>query len=136
MLDALLSRKHGDLNALPPFIASMEEEQDCRIVRLKGNLGREVIPSVTDYLKARKSQGGDRIQKHLILDCSMVCHVDSSTVACLATRMREYLERHYEIALVQISDEFDAYLRIACLRHVFQNYESVEQARQGLSHED
>lgn len=89
----------------PPYLDRIDEFPKLDIVRLKGRLDKNMVPVVEERIRENRKLGS-KIEKNVVLDFAKVEHVDSALIASHVIHMKEYQEKGFEIAFINVTKEW------------------------------
>lgn len=116
----------------PPYLDRLDELPKLEIVRLKGRLDQITVPLVEARIQENR-RNGSKIDKNVILDFAKVTHVDSSLIAEHLLHLKEYQEKGFCIAFINVSDEFKTLVDIFKENSHFKIYASEDEAVKALN---
>ena len=102
MLD--IFNKHKIKREKPPYLERIDELEKLDIVRLKGRLDHDMVPIVEARIKENRRLGS-KIDKNVVLDFALVEHVDSALIATHVLHLKEFQEKGFSIAFINVTDE-------------------------------
>ena len=95
----------------PPYLERIDELAKVSIVRLKGEITREMIPIIEARIQSNRRMGS-KIEKNVLIDFARVVDVDSATVAFHLIRLEEYHQKWFEVGLINLNYEMKALLEM------------------------
>jgi anti-sigma B factor antagonist len=115
-------------HAMAPTALELEKvagsDGDRAILRLKGKLSLETVPSFLQTVRAEPAA-------RLVLDMSGVLFLDSAGVGALVQVYVHRRNKGQTFALAGLTTQSNAIIQVAGLRKLFQTYGSVEEALAG-----
>lgn len=120
------------LKKKPPYLERIDSFEKLDIVRLKGRLDHEMIPIVESRIKTNRA-AGSTIDKNVVLDFARVEHVDSALIASHVIHLKEYQEKGFTIAFLNVTNEWQALVEIFKENEKFKVYVSEDQAIKDLN---
>ncbi len=111
----------------PSYLDRIDELEKLSIVRFKGQITRDTIPTIESQIKEIRT-GKAKIDKNLLLDFSQVDDVDSATIAFHLIHLKEFHEKGFEIGLIHINEEMQALLDLFKENRVFKVFPSEAEA--------
>ena len=120
------------LKEKPPYLEKIDSFEKLDIVRLKGRLDHEIIPIVESRIKTNRA-AGSIIDKNVVLDFARVEHVDSALIATHVIHLKEYQEKGFTIAFLNVTSEWRALVDIFKESKKFKVYVSEDQAIKDLN---
>lgn len=115
-----------------PYLEKIDSFEKLDIVRLKGRLDHEMIPIVESQIRTNRA-AGSTIDKNVILDFAKVDHVDSALIATHVIHLKEYQEKGFTIAFLNVTNEWRALVDIFKENKEFKVYASEDQAIKDLN---
>lgn len=103
------SEQHNE--DLPVYLERIDELERVTIVRLKGEITREIIPVIEARIQTNRRMGS-KIDKNVIVDFAKVVDVDSATVAFHVIHLEEYHRHGYELAFINLNEEMAVLLKM------------------------
>jgi len=116
----------------PRFIDRIEQVDHVRIVRLRGTIDYTTAEAGYEFILALHEEN-EPIDYHLLIDCTRLVDVDSSAIALLVVRMRDYLAAGREVALLNADPKVRTYVSLAKLEPRIRMFTSEEEAVTALS---
>ena len=116
----------------PPYLDEVEELEKVSIVRLKGEITREMIPIIEARIQSNRRMGS-KIDKNVIIDFAKVVDVDSATVAFHVIHLEEYHQKGFELGFINLNDEMKALLEMFKNSVPFKVYPSEADAIRALN---
>lgn len=95
----------------PPYLERIDELEKVSIVRLKGEITREMIPVIEKRIQDNRRLGS-KIEKNVIVDFAKVVDVDSATVAFHVIHLEEYHQKGFEVGFINLNDEMKVLLEM------------------------
>ncbi len=120
------------LKEKPPYLEKIDSFEKLDIVRLKGRLDHEMIPIVESRIKTNRA-AGSTIDKNVVLDFARVEHVDSALIASHVIHLKEYQEKGFTIAFLNVTNQWQALVEIFKESKEFKVYVSEDQAIKDLN---
>lgn len=117
----------------PPYLEGIEELEKVTIVRLKGEITREMIPLIEARIQNNRKMGS-KIEKNVIIDFAKVIDVDSATVAFHLIRLKEYQKEGFEVALINLNEEMKVLLQMYGRNAPMKVYPTEANAIAALNH--
>ena len=125
-----LFRKHK--KDKPPYLERIDELPKVSIVRLKGRIDQTTIPTIDSRIEENRREGS-AINKNVILDFSKVEHVDSATIAFHMIRLKEYQEKGFKVAFINVSTAFRVFIDMFRENEEFKIFASEDEAVKELN---
>jgi len=116
----------------PPYLERIDELEKVSIVRLKGEITREIIPVIEGRIQNNRRMGS-RIDKNVIIDFAKVVDVDSATVAFHVIHLEEYHQQGFEMAFINLNDEMRVLLQMFKKNAPIKTYPSEDEAVRDLN---
>jgi len=95
----------------PPYLERVDELERVSIIRLKGEITREIIPIIEARIRDNRRMGS-KIEKNVIVDFAKVVDVDSATVAFHVIHLEELHQNGFEMAFINLNQEMEILLRM------------------------
>ena len=95
----------------PPYLERIDELEKVSIVRLKGEITREMIPVIEKRIQDNRRLGS-KIEKNVIIDFAKVVDVDSATVAFHIIHLEEYHRKGFEVGFINLNSEMKVLLEM------------------------
>lgn len=108
--------------AKPPYLDRIDEHEHVNVVRLKGKIGRQMVPLIEARIRQNRRKG-DGIEKNIIIDYALVTDVDTATVAFHLVRLKEYEGEGFKIGFLNVSDKLRALLNMFQQGEAFRMYD-------------
>ena len=116
----------------PPYLERMDELEKLTIVRLKGPLDQTTIPIVESRIQENRKHGS-KIDKNVVIDFAKVVHVDSAMIAFHIIHLREFQEKGFQIAFINISAEMRVFMDMFKVKEDFRVFASEAEAVRELN---
>src|SRR3989338_8046941 len=116
----------------PPYLERIDELEKVSIVRLKGEITREMIPVIEARIQINRRMGSG-IEKNVIVDFAKVVDVDSATVAFHLIHLEEYHRKGFEVGFINLNDEMKVLLEMFKQSAPFKVYPSDADAIKELN---
>ncbi|OGW74624.1 MAG: hypothetical protein A2Z72_06150 [Omnitrophica bacterium RBG_13_46_9] len=104
-----------------PYIKEIKRMERLTIVRLRGSIDANSLPSVNGDLRRC-------LDRNIFLDFKEVTHVDSSTLATLVFLLNELRKQQNKLGIINANALVDNYLEIKKIKPLIQIYKSEEEA--------
>ena len=95
----------------PPYLERIDELEKVSIIRLKGEITRDMIPIIEARLQDNRRMGS-KIDKNVLIDFAKVVDVDSATVAFHVIHLEEFHQNGFEMGLINLNEEMTALLEM------------------------
>ena len=95
----------------PPYLERIDDHEKVSIIRLKGEITREMIPVMEARIQENRRMGS-KIDKNVIVDFAKVIDVDSATVAFHLIHLEEFHQQGFELAFINLNEEMKVLLEI------------------------
>ena len=116
----------------PPYLERVDELEKVSIVRLKGEITREMIPVIEKRIQDNRRMGS-KIEKNVIADFAKVVDVDSATVAFHIIHLEEYHQKGFEVGFINLNEEMKGLLEMFKKTAPFKVYPSEDEAVRDLN---
>ena len=126
------SKKHKVKKEKPPYLDRIDELEKLDIVRLKGRLDQNTVPLVEARIKENREMGST-ISKNVVLDFAKVEHVDSALIASHVLHLKEYQEKGFSIALINVTEELKLLVDVFREKEYFKIFGSEAEAVKALN---
>lgn len=117
---------------LPPYIDKIKDYDYVQIVRLKGDIDKEMIPVIEARIEYNRSQG-ETSKKNIVVDYTKVTKVDSATVAFHLVRLKELQEAGYKVGFINVKQELRTYIDMFKQDYTFRIYDTEKAAVKELN---
>jgi ABC-type transporter Mla MlaB component len=131
-LPNLLKRSVPAPDALPSYVASVEDVRGTRVVHLTGPVGKTMGADVKAANEAWH-KSGDVFDRPVVLDFAATSGCDFSTVSFLVDALQRRLASGSSVAIVNAPEELVAELQIARVDGLFGVYGSIDEALAALA---
>lgn len=128
----LIRSKEPVAEGLPPFIRELRDIGPVRVMRLQGNVGKEIGAEFTAQMKASEHDRA-AFERPLLLDFAGTTDWDFSTVSFLLVAFGKRMAAHAKVGIINAPPELLAELRIAKLIDLFLIFDSEAEALAGLA---
>ena len=128
MIECFLKRKKEK----PSYLERIDEMDKLSIVRLKGRITRDTIPTIDSRIKANRA-AGETIDKNVVLDFARVDDVDSATVAFHIIHLKEFHAKGFEVGFINLNEEMKALVELFRENGTFKVFMSEAEAVQALN---
>lgn len=102
---------NGNHEEFPPYLERVDELERVSIIRLKGEITREIIPVIEARIRDNRRMGS-KIDKNVIIDFAKVVDVDSATVAFHLIHLEELHQSGFEMAFINLNEEMAVLLKM------------------------
>lgn len=116
----------------PIYLDRIDEWDHVDIIRLQGNIDREVIPLIDARIDQNR-RAGSRIDKNVVVDYAKVLDVDSATIAFHLVRLKEYEAVGFKVGFLNPSIKLRTLLNMFRQHEAFQIYQSEQEALAALN---
>lgn len=120
------------IKSKPSYIESIDHLEYLDIIRLKGAVDQTVIPVIAKRIQLNRNEGGT-IDKNILLDFKNVTNIDSATIAFNVVSLKEYQQKNYKLALVNISEAHRVLLQMFKQSETFAIYDDEKKAIDDLN---
>jgi len=122
----LFRKARPSAEELPGFIRSVDDVGGLRILRLQGDVGKDIGPAV--HARNEAVEHSDVFSRPLLLDFAATTHCDFSTVSFLVDTLRRRMAARARVGLINVPQTLHDELEIARLEELFQVYPSEADA--------
>ena len=115
-----------------PYLSEIEELDKLTIVRLQGNIDKDMVPIIEQRIQDNR-KAGSKIDKNVLVDYAKVDQVDSAGVAFHLVRLKEYQAKGFRVGFLNPSDQLETYLAMFHLCESFKLFRNEEEAIKDLN---
>lgn len=115
------------MNNPTPYLSKIEELDNLTIVRLKGNIDKDMVPVIEQRIQFNRKQGST-INKNVLVDYAKVDQVDSAGVAFHLVRLKEYQAKGFRVGFLNPSEQLETYLSMFHLCEAFKLFKNEDEA--------
>ena len=119
-------------NVQYPFLKSLDEHSNIRIVRLKGPINMNTLPEIQAFREKLRAQPEFR-SKHVLVDFQEVTHVDTSAVAGMILVMAEMKATHHHLGIIHADQSLIERIKLLKLQKIISLYSTETEALQTLN---
>lgn len=116
----------------PPYLERIDELPNVSIVRLKGEITRDMIPLIEERIQTNRRMGS-KIEKNVLMDFGKVVDVDSATIAFHLIHMEEYHKQGFEVGFINLNEEMRHLIEIFKNSASFKVYPNEAKALEELN---
>ena len=115
-----------------PFLKSLDEHENVRLIRLKGPIDMTTLPQIQAFRKELRAQPGFQ-SKHVIIDFKEVTHVDTSAVAGMILVLSEIKATRHCLGVIHAQQALVERIKLLKLQQIISHYSTETEAFQALS---
>ena len=117
---------------LPSCIASVEENVNLRVIRLKGPLDMSGLAKAVEFKKRMRSRP-DFEYKNTLMDFKDVTYIDSVAIGEIIETLAELKESHHKLGIINLTENVRSLLEVLKVNKLILEYPTEAEAIKNLA---